>query len=127
MNLLLDTHILIWFLSSSPQLTKKTIATLQSAEKVYASTVNIWEIVLKHSIGKLEIEFEIHDLLNIIDESGFDILSIKPEHAIKLTDLPDYHSDPFDRMLISQSLAEPLHLLTSDSKIGQYKGNVILV
>lgn len=127
MRILLDTHILLWFLDDSPELPQKTLSLLKSADEVYASTVNLWEIVVKHSIGKLKISFDVHDLVEIISQSGIEILSIKPEHALKLADLENYHKDPFDRLLISQSMVEPLHLLTSDSLIAQYKGNVIKI
>ena len=127
MRILLDTHVLLWVLDDSPKLSKKTHSLLLSADQVYASTVNIWEIVVKNSIGKLKTTFIINDLLDIIKDSGIEILNIKPEHAIKLVDLEDYHKDPFDRLLISQSLVEPLHLLTSDSLITRYKGNVIKI
>jgi PIN domain nuclease of toxin-antitoxin system len=127
MRILLDTHILLWFLNDSTELSPKSISLLKEADEVYASTVNIWEIVVKYSIGKLRIKFQVHNLLDIINDSGLKILNIKPEHALKLVDLENYHKDPFDRLLISQSLVEPLHLLTSDSLIAQYKGNVIKI
>lgn len=127
MQILLDTHILIWFFEDNPEHIKKILMILESADRVYASTINVWEIVLKQSIGKLELNFQVIDLLDKIKESGFDILNIKPEHAIKLADLEDYHNDPFDRMLLAQSLAEPLHLLTADEKIAKYTGNIIMI
>lgn len=127
MRILLDTHILIWILDESPELSQKTISLIKSADEVYASTVNIWEIVVKHSMGKLVLDFKIEDLFNVITYSGIEILNIKPEHALKLADLEDIHKDPFDRMLIAQSIIEPLHLITTDSKVTQYKGNIIEV
>ena len=68
--------------------------------------------------------------LNIIESirsSGFLMLDIKIEHVLKLMDLENHHKDPFDRMLISQSIVEPLHLITCDSQIAQYNANVIKV
>lgn len=127
MRILLDTHILIWILDESPELSQKTISLIKSADEVHASTVNIWEIVVKHSMGRLVLDFKIEDLLNVITYSGIEILNIKPEHALKLADLEDIHKDPFDRMLIAQSIIEPLHLITTDSKVTQYKGNIIEV
>ena len=70
---------------------------------------------------------DINDLVSVIKQSGFELLSIKPEHAIKLADLEDYHRDPFDRMLIAQSLVEPLHLVTGDAMVAKYKANIIKV
>jgi len=127
MKLLLDTHILLRCLEGSKNLTNKTRQLVSSADEVYASTVNIWEIIIKQSIGKLDIKIDIHDLIDVIYQSGFEVLHIKPEHAIKLVDLEDFHKDPFDRMLISQSLVEPLHLVTSDSVVARYNTNIIKV
>lgn len=127
MKLLLDTHILLWCLEGSDDLPDKARQLVLSADEVYASTVNIWEIIIKQSIGKLDIKIDVHDLIDVIAQSGFDILHIKPNHAIKLVDLEDYHRDPFDRMLISQSLVEPLHLVTSDSIVSRYNANIIKV
>ena len=75
----------------------------------------------------MEIDFQIDDLFDIVNESGFEILNIKSEHAIKLKGLEDYHNAPFDRMLLSQSIVEPLHLITADSKMAQYSANIIKV
>ncbi len=127
MRLLLDTHILIWSLNDSPKLPKKARELMVTADEVYASVINIWEMVIKHSIGKLKMNLGDLDLLDVIRASGYEMLNIKPEHSIKLLELETFHKDPFDRMLISQSIVEPLHLITCDSIIAQYKANVIKV
>ena len=127
MRLLLDTHILIWCLQESDDLTDQARQLVLSADEVYASTVNIWEIIIKQSIGKLDMKFDHHNLVKVITESGFEILHIKPDHAIKIMDLEEYHKDPFDRMLIAQSLVEPLHLVTCDSTVAKYNTNIIKV
>ena len=111
MRLLLDTHILIWCLEESNDLPARARQLVLSADEVYASVVNIWEIIIKLSIGKLDIEFDHHDLVSVIAESGFEMLHIKPDHTIKIMDMANHHRDPFDRMLIAQSLVEPLHLV----------------
>ena len=127
MRILLDTHILLWCLEGSHSLPIRAEELIQSADEVYASTVNIWEMIIKQSIGKLTLKMDINDLVSVIKQSGFELLSIKPEHAIKLADLEDYHRDPFDRMLIAQSLVEPLHLVTGDAMVAKYKANIIKV
>ncbi|KAA3619651.1 MAG: type II toxin-antitoxin system VapC family toxin [Calditrichaeota bacterium] len=127
MRLLLDTHILIWCLGESKELPASARTLISSADEVFASTANIWEIVIKKSIGKLDLQFNPQDLLPAIEESGFEMLSIKPEHTIKLMDLEDHHRDPFDRILIAQSLVEPLHLVTCDSMVRRYSANIIEV
>ncbi len=127
MRLLLDTHILIWCLEESDDLPDKARRLILSAEEVYASTANIWEIIFKQSIGRLDMSIHHNDLVEAVAESGFGMLHIKPDHAIKIMDLEEYHRDPFDRMLIAQSLVEPLHLVTHDSLVAQYKANIIRV
>lgn len=127
MRLLLDTHILLWCLAESEDLPTKARQLVYSADEVYASTVNIWEIVVKRSIGKLELAFDIQDLVEVAVDSGFEMLDIQPDHALKLMDLEDYHRDPFDRMLIAQSLVEPLRLVTCDAIVAKYNATIIKV
>jgi PIN domain nuclease of toxin-antitoxin system len=127
MKLLLDTHILLWCLQESDELPNKARQLILSADEVYASTVNIWEIIIKQSIGKIEIKIDLDDLIQVIEKTGFEILHIKPNHAVKLADLENIHRDPFDRMLISQSLVEPLRLVTGDSMVAKYNANIIKV
>lgn len=125
MRLLLDTHVLLWCLEGSERLPDKARQIISSADSVYASAANIWEIAIKISTGKLKIEIDPQDLVQTITDSSFEMLSITPEHALKLLDLQDFHRDPFDRILISQSLVEPLHFVTCDSLAAQYSGNII--
>jgi PIN domain nuclease of toxin-antitoxin system len=127
MRVLLDTHILLWCLEESDKLPDKARDLLLSADIVFASTVNLWEIMIKQSIGRLELKIDMHDIIQVIEQSGFSILPIKPNHAVKLVDLEEFHRDPFDRMLIAQSLVEPLHLLTCDTIVAKYKGNIVKV
>jgi len=126
-RLLLDTHILLWCLQDDDNLPDQARQLILSADAVYASAANIWEIIIKTSTGKLKIETDPPDLVQAIVDSGFEMICIKPEHALKLMDLEDFHRDPFDRILIAQSLVEPLHLVTCDSVVAQYGGNVVPV
>ncbi len=127
MRLLLDTHVLLWCLEGNDSLTDRARKTISSADSVYASAVNVWEIVIKILTGKLQLQIDPQDLVETITESGFEMLAIKPEHALKLLDLEDFNRDPFDRILIAQSLVEPLHLVTCDSVVAKYGGNIIRV
>ena len=127
MRLLLDTHILLWCLEGGEDLSDQARQLISSADAVYASAANIWEIIIKISTGKLKIQIDPHDLVQTMRDSGFEMLSIKPEHALKLMDLDNFHRDPFDRILIAQSLVEPLHLVTRDSVVAKYGGNIIQV
>lgn len=127
MRLLLDTHILLWCLEGEEKLSDQARKIILSADEVYASAANVWEIIIKISTGKLKIQTDPQGMVQAIADSGFEMLTIKPEHALKLLDLQDIHRDPFDRILIAQSLVEPLHLVTCDSVVAKYGGNVIKV
>ncbi len=127
MRLLLDTHILLWCLEGGENLPEQARQVILSADEVYASAANIWEIIIKTSTGKLKIQISPQDMVQAIADSGFEMMNIKPEHALKLTDLENFHRDPFDRILIAQSLVEPLHLVTCDSMVAKYGGNIIRV
>lgn len=121
MRLLLDTHIILWWFQRSNKITKKLAATINNADEVYVSVASLWEIAIKYSLGKIKFNIELAELSDYIKMSGFDILLIKPEHAIATTALPFLHRDPFDRMLIAQSRCEPLTLLTTDPWIIKYQ------
>ena len=127
MRLLLDTHVLLWCLEGDENLPEQARQIILSADAVYASAANIWEIVIKTSTGKLKIQTDPQNMIQSMADSGFEMLSIKPEHALKLVDLQNIHQDPFDRILIAQSLVEPLHLVTCDSVVAKYGGNIIRV
>lgn len=127
MRALLDTHILLWCLSDSKALSKKARNMVKEADEVFASVVSLWEIAIKTSLGKLEIGAEAADLHQIILQDGYSILSINPEHIEPLANLPDLHRDPFDRLLISQSIAEPLRLITHDQQLSGYGSTIIIV
>jgi len=127
MNLLLDTHILLWCLEGNEKLSGEARQLISSADTVYASAANIWEIIIKITNGRLKLMSDPQTLVQTITDSGFEMLPIKPEHAVKLMDLQGIHQDPFDRILIAQSLVEPLHLVTCDSVIAKYRGNIISV
>ncbi len=118
MRLLLDTHIYLWCISNSPQLSKKTRALLLEATEIYISAASIWEISIKVALGKLEAN--VASLIDAITESHFLELPITAKHADAVSKLPDLHRDPFDRMLIAQAICEPLKFLTVDTKLQQY-------
>jgi len=125
MKLLLDTHILLWVSHDHPNLPKQAKdLVINGNNDVYFSTASIWEIMIKKNISKLNIDIKsfIDDLykMNIFE------LSIKIEHVIKLEELENHHKDPFDRILISQALAEPIKLLTHDKILQKYSPDLIL-
>jgi PIN domain nuclease of toxin-antitoxin system len=118
MRILLDTHMLLWWMSDDPRMSRSAQAeiTLPHTE-VYVSAISLAEISVKTSLGKLTVG---GDLQGAIDESGFHSLPFTAAHGYRLADLPWHHRDPFDRMLVAQALAESLVVATVDPACRQY-------
>lgn len=127
MRALLDTHILLWCLQGSKKLPAQAIDIIQSADEVYASVASLWEIAIKYSLGKLDLDIAFAELDKAIVASGYEYLPVEAAHTVQLVELPHLHNDPFDRMLIAQSIAEPLRLVTSDAQVARYGSTVIKV
>jgi PIN domain nuclease of toxin-antitoxin system len=125
MRLLLDTHIFLWWVKDDRKLPKSVDAKIKEADDVYVSTASIWEIAIKKNLGKIQVDME--KLLQSIHDSHFLELPITNHHAALVSRLPDIHRDPFDRMLISQAICEPLTFLTADSKLKKYSELVELI
>lgn len=117
MRILVDTQALLWWLMDSERLGAKARRIFVSGEPV-VSPVVLWEIAIKVSLGKLSAD--VAEVSRIIAEQGLERLGISDRHMISLQALPFHHRDPFDRLLIAQSDAEDLPLLTSDAKIALY-------
>lgn len=121
MKLLLDTHTFLWFINDDFHLSDTAASLLESGNDVLISIATLWEIAIKHSLGKLDLpaaynEFVTqHVLLNEIE-----ILPIQISHLVALAQLPFHHHDPFDRLLIVQSMVENMPLLSADSTFDRY-------
>ena len=124
MNLLLDTHIFLWAVDNNPNLSPAAREAIVDGHNiVYVSAATAWEISIKRTIGKLKIpESEYLEELRL---HRFMPLSITTEHALAVENLPPYHKDPFDRMLIAQALEEKLALVTRDPRIKAYDVRII--
>ena len=123
MKIIIDTHIFLWALSDPSRIAGKKLAELESPTNIiFVSSVTIVELMIKASIGKLQIDF---DPVELARESGFELLDFSGRDALLLKDLPFHHRDPFDRMLISQSLTTKYPLMTDDKKIMLYECRVI--
>jgi PIN domain nuclease of toxin-antitoxin system len=123
MNLLLDTHVLLWWLDASPTLSDKAASNIADGKNlVLISAAVIWEIRIKQALGKLEIPTNFR---NVLDRQPFEMLSITSDHAHAIEDLPVHHRDPFDRMLIAQAMVERLTIVTRDTMMKKYKIPVI--
>jgi|SRR5450830_82845 len=125
MRLLLDTHIYLWWLQDSQKLSKEARTKIIAASEVYVSSASIWEAAIKVGIGKLEAD--VSQLISEIENSGFQELPISAKHALTVMQLPDIHKDPFDRMLVSQAISEPLRLLTVDPILKGYSELVEII
>lgn len=126
MNILADTHILLWSIYDDDKLSDKAKNYLiDGRNRFYYSLVSIWEVAIKNNIGKMPIPAE--DLLEGCDEMGFVPLPLKKEHILRLRSLSEWeHRNPFDRMLVAQAEAEKIHFLTEDKKILDYKSPCVL-
>lgn len=125
MQLLLDTHVLLWALSGDDRLAESAVDTIADGRNaVYVSAVSVWEAVTKQSLGKLRAPA---DLVAAIDEVGFRHLSLSLVHAGAVSELPRHHRDPFDRMLIAQARSDRLTLMTHDAAMQRYDVQLIVV
>jgi PIN domain nuclease of toxin-antitoxin system len=125
MQILLDTHLFLWWLKDDPQLSKQAISLIKDANIVYVSSVSIWEAAIKIQLGKLNAN--IIELVDAIRNEGFAELPLLAKQAAIIAKLPNFHRDPFDRMLIAQAITEPLRLLTSDMILKNYSELVEIV
>ncbi len=120
MKILLDTHYLIWSLTDTKKISKKNKAIIISDKNdIFISTLSLWEISLKYSINKLEFKnITIDDFLPAIKKSGFNILPFDEEQAVSFYKLPKLkNKDPFDRMIIWQSIKNDIYLLSADKEL----------
>ena len=117
---LIDTHALLWYLRDSEELSETARNIIDNEELIFASVASLWEIAIKHSIGKLELEFSISQIENLCAKKDISILPIKALHLDELEKLPKIHGDPFDRLIICQARTENLTLITRDTIIPKY-------
>lgn len=127
MRLLLDTHIFLWCIKGDRRLKKSVRSMIVEADEVYVSAASIWEMAIKIRLGKLELDVGLDQLIAELFASGFLELPVTIKHTIGVSALPPYHSDPFDRLLLSQALSEPLRFLTADQMLQCYSDLVEVV
>jgi PIN domain nuclease of toxin-antitoxin system len=127
-NLLLDTHVALWAITDSDRL-KPDARRFITAERagVWVSVVSVWEIAIKHALGRGDMPVSGKDAVHYFRASGFKLLAIQAEHTLGVEDVPLIHSDPFDRLLVAQALLEPMRLLTRDAAVAQYSDSIVLV
>jgi len=118
MRLLLDSHVVLWWMGSPERLTPDALAAIADAgNDVFVSAVSVWELNLKVAKGKLDLP---KTFIQALRETGFRDLDIAWEHAWAVASLPAVHADPFDRLLVAQALSEGLTLVTHDRDLARY-------
>jgi PIN domain nuclease of toxin-antitoxin system len=124
-KLLLDTHLLLWA-AGTPDLLSQEATTLLSDpdNELLFSAANLWEVTIKRGLGRGDFRVDSRLLRRGLLDNGYAELAITSEHAIAVELLPPIHKDPFDRILLTQSMVEGITLLTSDPVVAQYPGSV---
>lgn len=123
MRLLLDTHILLWWLTDDRRMPAESREIIREGRnQVFISSASAWEIAIKRSLGRLRAPT---DLKAQIRTARFEVLNVTIDHALGVGDLPAHHSDPFDRILVAQALYEGLTMVTLDPEIHRYEVAVL--
>lgn len=125
MRALLDTHILLW----TAIIPKKLPAALREAmahpgTELMFSTASLWEVAIKHSLGRQDFVADPVLLRRGLLSTGYTELTVRGDHALAVASLPHLHKDPFDRMLVAQAMVEGVELLTVDAQMGRYPGPI---
>ncbi len=122
MKLLLDTHVLIWWSLDSVKLTKKIYELLTDPDNtLVVSIASIWEMQVKVQLGKLDLDKKVSELIAHQQQvNNLEVLPIDPAHVYALENLPNEHRDPFDRIIIAQSIVEAIPLLSADKVFARY-------
>ena len=121
---LLDTHVLLWAIGKSGELSAAIIDAIKNPiNSVFVSAVSLWEIALKHSLGKLIVDFNIEDIPEYCKQMDFELIPLEPLLALNSLQLPqkNNHKDPFDRMLIYQCIKNDFTLASRDKRTELYK------
>ncbi|MCA3155033.1 MAG: type II toxin-antitoxin system VapC family toxin [Burkholderiales bacterium] len=128
MNLLLDTHVALWAITDSPKLSLKARELIASPRTtVWISVASVWEIAIKHALGRGDMPVSGQEAGRYFRESGYRFLPIETEHAFAVQDLAVHHHDPFDRLLVAQALVEPMRLMTHDPMVARYSDTIIKI
>jgi PIN domain nuclease of toxin-antitoxin system len=128
LNLLLDTHVALWAITDSPKLTLKARELIASPRTtVWISVASVWEIAIKHALGRGDMPVSGQEAGRYFRESGYRFLPIETEHAFAVQDLALHHHDPFDRLLVAQALIEPMRLMTHDPMVARYSDTIIKI
>lgn len=127
MKVLLDTHVLLWILTDSSKLSPTAATAYRNPEhELYVSAASLWEIGIKVSLGKLVLQNDWPTIItNELELNGIRWLPIEMTHCVKVSILPFHHRDPFDRLLVAQSLYEEMALISADATLAVYGVEVL--
>jgi PIN domain nuclease of toxin-antitoxin system len=127
MRLLVDTHIMLWWMRGDSRLSTKAGRLIAGGDnQLVWSIVSSWEIAVKVSIGKLVLDRPLHRLYaDLIGEQKLELLVVGHQHCVHLGTLPLHHRDPFDRMLVAQAQVENIPILTGDAKLSRYEVEIV--
>jgi PIN domain nuclease of toxin-antitoxin system len=124
-RLLLDTHVLLWLMEDNSRLTRQARRLIAGATEVYVSSASLWEIAIKSGIGKIEEDAQ--TIAAKLEAAGLKELNVTHRHAIATGKLPRLHKDPFDRLLVAQSISELMHFMTADERLSGYSELVVTI
>ena len=127
MRILLDTHIALWAVVGSKRLAPQAKEAILAADEVFVSVASLWEIAIKHGLGKGDMPVSAAQALQACNDAGYRWLDIRPQHTLAVEGLAPLHNDPFDRILIAQALVEPLTLITRDAWVASYSPAILKV
>jgi PIN domain nuclease of toxin-antitoxin system len=121
-KVLLDTQCWLWLCATPERFSRKTLTRLVDPDcQRLLSAASVWEIVIKHAIGKLPLPAAPRDFVpSRLETTQTEVLSISAAHALRVADLPGHHGDPFDRIIVAQALLEDTPLLTADKMLRRY-------
>jgi len=126
-RLLLDTHLLLWAVASSQRVSPEARSLIEDPRNdVFFSAASLWEIAIKSTLRRKDFRVDLPLMRSAMSDMGVIELPVRSEHAVRITELPPVHRDPFDRLLVAQSLVEPMVLLTNDAVLARY-GPVVRV
>ena len=127
MRLLLDTSAFLWWITDSDRLSRRAREVLASGlNEIFFSAVSAWEIAVKAGLGRIRLPDDPERFIpEQLTANAFQILPLHMRHALRVFALPNYHRDPFDRMLVAQAQSEGLALLSGDAQFGRYSVEVV--
>lgn len=127
MNFLIDTHVFIWYATGDRRLSNIAISSIEDKENnIFLSLASLWEMAIKINIGRLQFKEPFEKIITQqITVNNYQLLNILPKHIFQLSNLDNFHKDPFDRILISQAFVDKLVVLTKDKYFKKYEISIL--